>query len=1009
MHRNYKLYIFDYDDTLVQTHQTVIDVHYPLLAKQLGCQYLGENIVRKYWGRKLEESLTAIFKGDFTVEQASNALFQIYEKIPIPPAKGAIRILEILKKYGKFLCISSTLEFNLLEMGIQNSLNMKRDSFDFIISSPKPSETIITLVKEEYEKSRGTIIENKDILYIGDSIKDYLTVKHQGIDFIGITTGINTKEDFLELGLSEEWIFSSLKDAIQAPPSHGIVALIQNEKGQFLFVKEARKHNPFYGGWSGPHGRCMEEDIIEEETVVRECYEECQLHVKPIRKVFERRADTKVKTVAFWEARIINKMEKVIANPREISEIKWVTFEEIISGALPLYPGTRDYFENYYKKKKVGRTEIQEKLLINIVKELKNKRCVIFFGSGVSAGSDLPTGQDLAKRLISDFPDIRDMEDISLKEAAQIVAYKHGKEKYAEVLKDIILEKSSKPNDLHKVIALLNVKYYVTTNYDKLFDKVLEKIYDIREDQIIVNDDDIINAGEVIYIKLHGDINLPETMVLTANDYRTREKENPVIFSLLESLFARNIVVFIGYSLKDENVLAIIRNIKYSLGRYIFLINPTTKDRALFASENIQIVDIVTDDENPTNEEKTEKTLELLMDIWKQTLNFNIYIDMKPFKATSYAARLEFIIYLYRQAEFQEAYNQIISLERDFFNMDSNENINHIWMEDPGSYTQHTYFKLKVLDKLDRWDEVRQEGEKVIKWVEMLETVYPPEIIRSIQSQVYFSIGSSLSRIDFQGAAEYLDIIIKNRPSVDLVGEEGMISYGDKLVVSSIVSLNLHYFHEQDLDLAIKKLSEVKVIFEKYACIDDDEKEIHYCGRYFGALTFVKIAEIRKNTELDAFEIKNFLLKSAKKSHNNGKRRFAFGILAGKYCEAVLNLFLAFQSQIKTSKTDSISYYEKCISILKDECLKIRYKVNDDDPPIKLNMDRLTSWTRAKIYRVLLSAYKGLNSLSNEGIYDKKIEKCELRFLRELDNLQIDEEFRLGVVMTEDWVFTPLI
>jgi len=651
---------------------------------------------------------------------------------------------------------------------------------------------------------------------------------------------------------------------------------------------------------------------------------------------------------------------------------------------------------------------MQDKLINNIVEEIRNKRCVIFFGSGVSAGSNLPTGNDLAKRLLSDFPDIEDIEDVSLKEAAKIAAYKYGKEKYAEVLTDIISKKGSKPNNLHKVIALLKARYYVTTNYDKLFDEVLKNIYNMEERNIIVNDTDIINSGDIIYIKLHGDIKKPETMVLSSNDYRNREKDNPVIFSLLESLFAQNIVMFIGYSLKDDNVLAIIQNIKYSLGRYIFLINPTNKDRALFASDNVQIIDINTKNENPTNEERTEKTLEALMDIWKRTLNFNIYVDMKPFTDKSYVARLEFISYLYGQGDFQEAYNQIIDLENTFSKEDSKENITRIWMEDPGTYTQHIYFKLKLLDKLDRWEEIRDEEQKIIKWIERLKEVYPPDIIHSIQSQVYSSIGSSLARTDFRKAAEYIDIIIKERPSVDIAGEEAMISYGDKLVVSAIISLNLFYFNNQELNVSIKRLHEVEEIYNKYANIDDDEKEAHFCGRYFGALTFVKIADLRKESKKDISKIEKSLLKSTKKSHNNGKRRYTFGILAGKYCEAVTYLFLAQQTQEKATKTETILYYNKCISILEDECLELQYKKNNEDPPIKLKMERLTPWTKAKIYRALQYAYKGLNSINKNGEFMKGIDKYESLFINELNNLPIREDFLSSVVKKEDWVFTPL-
>ena len=87
----------------------------------------------------------------------------------------------------------------------------------------------------------------------------------------------------------------------------------------------------------------------------------------------------------------------------------------------------------------------------------------------------------------------------------------------------------------------------------------------------------------------------------------------------------------------------------------------------------------------------------------------------------------------------------------------------------------------------------------------------------------------------------------------------------------------------------------------------------------------------------------------------------------------------------------------------------MQYRKNNEEPPIKLKIDRLTPWTKAKIYRVLQYAYKGLNSINKNGQFIKEIEKYETLFLNETNTFQIKEDFLSSVVKKEDWVFTPLI
>ena len=119
--------------------------------------------------------------------------------------------------------------------------------------------------------------------------------------------------------------------------SHGIVALVRNNK-KFLLLEDAREQ--MKGLWAPPHGRCESTDQSEVEAVVREVKEETGLEIVPIEKLYTQPADTKVKTVSFW---LVETEGTVVHLDAESSRSGWFTLEEAL--ALPLYPGTKSFFE----------------------------------------------------------------------------------------------------------------------------------------------------------------------------------------------------------------------------------------------------------------------------------------------------------------------------------------------------------------------------------------------------------------------------------------------------------------------------------------------------------------------------------------------------------------------------------------------------------------------------------------------------------------------------------------
>jgi len=125
--------------------------------------------------------------------------------------------------------------------------------------------------------------------------------------------------------------------------NHGVVAVIVND-GKFLLLEDSREL--MLGFWAPPHGRCDPKDKSEMDTVIREVFEETHLTVKPLRKLWTTEADTKLKTVSFWLANVIDGVLEL--DKRESSRFGWFTLDE--SFGLKLYPGTKRFFELVKKR-----------------------------------------------------------------------------------------------------------------------------------------------------------------------------------------------------------------------------------------------------------------------------------------------------------------------------------------------------------------------------------------------------------------------------------------------------------------------------------------------------------------------------------------------------------------------------------------------------------------------------------------------------------------------------------
>jgi len=119
--------------------------------------------------------------------------------------------------------------------------------------------------------------------------------------------------------------------------NHGTVAIVV-EDGKFLLLEDSRA--PMSGYWGPPHGRRNLTDVSEEECVIREVMEETNLNVRPIKKLWTTKADTKVDTISFWLVEVLGGNMKM--DEKETRNYGWFTLDELLK--LRLYPGAKRFF-----------------------------------------------------------------------------------------------------------------------------------------------------------------------------------------------------------------------------------------------------------------------------------------------------------------------------------------------------------------------------------------------------------------------------------------------------------------------------------------------------------------------------------------------------------------------------------------------------------------------------------------------------------------------------------------
>jgi hypothetical protein len=245
-------------------------------------------------------------------------------------------------------------------------------------------------------------------------------------------------------------------------------------------------------------------------------------------------------------------------------------------------------------------------MLDQLARDVRDGRCILFVGAGLSKLLGLPTWEELIRHMARELdfdPDVLVGPGADFLQVAEFYKLKKGSmgelrswmDKNWNVADDAIRFSS-----VHKQIVELGFPLIYTTNYDNN----LERAFQLhgRPFSKIVSVLDISSARTDCphIVKFHGDFSDDNSLVITETNYFERlEFESPLDLRLRSDALGRSIL-FVGYSLKDFNLRLLLYKLKrtwegtaYAKKRpqsYIFLIRPDPVQEVVLESRGISPV-----------------------------------------------------------------------------------------------------------------------------------------------------------------------------------------------------------------------------------------------------------------------------------------------------------------------------------------------------------------------------------------------------------------------------------
>ena len=196
---------------------------------------------------------------------------------------------------------------------------------------------------------------------------------------------------------------------------------------------------------------------------------------------------------------------------------------------------------------------------VDLKQQLANGEVCAFVGAGLSVGAGLPGWYDLisqlSQRIDYELPPAKWATSDTLIDAAQAYVNSQGLNSLITFLRRNLDSLGKSPTAAHQALARLPIKLVFTANYDDLLERAFRdagrRVNLVTKDSYIPY---IEQGGNVVNVlKLWGDLDQPESIVLTREQYGRFFLERPQLVKLLETQLGLSTMLYLGWSHRDPH------------------------------------------------------------------------------------------------------------------------------------------------------------------------------------------------------------------------------------------------------------------------------------------------------------------------------------------------------------------------------------------------------------------------------------------------------------------------
>ena len=184
-----------------------------------------------------------------------------------------------------------------------------------------------------------------------------------------------------------------------------------------------------------------------------------------------------------------------------------------------------------------------------LAEQVRRGELALFFGAGVSIPAGLPSWADLLRACLLAVPDLDNEEFARLHplDQGELLRRVLG-DRFGSVVAE--LADADRHALGHSLLAALRCREAATTNYDQCYELAAASHV-----EPVVMPWRTPHGGEPWLLKLNGDVDHPESIVLARRDFLRQETLARPAAAVLEAMMLTRHLLIVGASLTDDNVL----------------------------------------------------------------------------------------------------------------------------------------------------------------------------------------------------------------------------------------------------------------------------------------------------------------------------------------------------------------------------------------------------------------------------------------------------------------------